>query len=298
MTHSAVGHTVKIVNLVPAVGRNVVLAKLALPVVDVAPARIAATAPAVGDALRVAGFGRTADQWVPDQLSTAKFAVDTVSAAALTVVGTDSPDATTCMGDAGGPAFREVGGQFELAAIHDKSWQNGCYTSTETRKGTFETRVDDLASWVQQVVAPTASKVLGKMSAQCLDQSFVNGQAQPLVQAWQCWDSVQENQRWVLNWVTPDSVTIVNKLSGQCLDQSFVNGQAQPLVQAWQCWASVQNNQRWVVQPHYEDNSVSLVNKASGQCLDQDYTGGQPHPGLQAWQCWEGSAGTQRWVRN
>jgi hypothetical protein len=76
----AAGHTVKITTLVPAADRDAVLAKLALPIVDVAPVPLTTCAPAAGDVLRIGGYGRTADTWVPDRLSTATFTVNVSTA--------------------------------------------------------------------------------------------------------------------------------------------------------------------------------------------------------------------------
>ncbi|MEU4246910.1 trypsin-like serine protease [Amycolatopsis sp. NPDC026612] len=296
LTGSA-GHTVKITTLVPATDRDAVLAKLALPVVDVAPVPLATQAPAAGDVLRIGGYGRTADTWVPDRLSTASFAVSGVNGTALAVTAVTG-DATTCLGDAGGPALRENGAQVELAAINARSWQHGCYTSAETRQGTTETRVDDLGTWVRQVTAPVAATIVSKASGQCLDQDWTGGQEHPKLNAWQCWTPPGTNQQWKVAWVSGDTVTITNSLSGKCLDQDYTDNQPHPTVNAWQCWTPPGVNQTWTVQPHYEDGTVTLVNKLSGQCLDQDYTDNQPHPTVNAWQCWAPAGVNQRWILN
>ncbi|MEV7095958.1 trypsin-like serine protease [Amycolatopsis sp. NPDC051045] len=296
---ATIGHTVNVVQLVPHADRDVVLARLALPVFDVAPIAIAATPVAAGNVLRVAGFGRTTTEWVPDRFSTTQFKVDTVAPSTLAITGTAQADATTCKGDAGGPAFRENGGTFELVGINLSSWQHGCYTESETRIGTTESRVDDLASWVAQSTAAQSAVIKGKASGQCLDQDYTGNQEHPTVQAWQCWTPTTGNQQWTLVRVAgADTVQIVNKLSGKCLDQAFANNQPTALVQAWQCWTTVQDNQRWVIQPHYEDNTITLVNKKSGQCLDQTFTNGTAQPAVQAWQCWNPSTPNQRWARN
>ncbi|MEU9953979.1 trypsin-like serine protease, partial [Streptomyces sp. NPDC047939] len=49
----------KIVELVPRTDRDVVLARLDRPVTDVAPATLATTAPAAGEELKFAGYGRS-----------------------------------------------------------------------------------------------------------------------------------------------------------------------------------------------------------------------------------------------
>src|SRR5947208_5681588 len=71
LTHTTVGHTVAITTLVPAQDRAVVLAKLAVPVMDTQRVHIAGSAPVHGDVLHADWFGRTATTWVPDQLTTA-----------------------------------------------------------------------------------------------------------------------------------------------------------------------------------------------------------------------------------
>lgn len=243
---STAGHTVKITTLVPATDRDAVLAKLALPVVDITPVPLATRAPAVGDVLRIGGYGRTADAWVPDRLSTASFTVSGVNGTALAVAATTG-DATTCLGDAGGPALRENGTQVELAAINNRSWQHGCFASIETRQGTLETRVDDLGAWVSQVTAPAAATITSKASGQCLDQDWSNGREHPTVNAWTCWTPNQSNQQWKLSWLSRDTVQVVNARSAKCLDQDYTNGQPHPAVNAWQCWTTYQPNQRWIL---------------------------------------------------
>jgi secreted trypsin-like serine protease len=142
------GRTVAVVDLVPHESRNVVLAKLATKV-DIVPVAIAATAPADGETLRVAGYGRTADEWVPNRLHAAAFTVQAVQGTTVSITGATG-DAAICKGDAGGPALRESGGHVELVAITSASWQHGCFGEIETRTGAVEIRVDDLAGWIGQ----------------------------------------------------------------------------------------------------------------------------------------------------
>ncbi len=146
------GQVRNVVQLVPRTDRDLALAKLASAVPDVTPARIRTTKPVAGDAVRVAGFGRTAADWVPDRMHSGTFSVQTVSATWLTVVGNAATPATVCKGDAGGPAFREVSGGFELVAVNSRSYQSGCFIETETRQGAIAVRVDDMAAWVAQTV--------------------------------------------------------------------------------------------------------------------------------------------------
>ncbi|WBB52258.1 trypsin-like serine protease [Verrucosispora sp. WMMD573] len=141
------GHRLAVVSVVPHPDRNLALGELSGPVKDITPIAVGA-APVAGEVLRVAGFGRTATEWVPDRMHTDTVAVGAVSGTSFTVTGT-SPGVSLCKGDAGGPAFREVQGRFELVGINDVSWQKGCLGETETRDGAIETRADDLGEWIR-----------------------------------------------------------------------------------------------------------------------------------------------------
>ncbi|HEX8631011.1 MAG TPA: trypsin-like serine protease [Catenuloplanes sp.] len=156
------GHSARITNLVPHPDRNIVLAMLDQPVRDIAPIAPAASGSRVGEQLRVAGFGRTRTEWVPNTMHTALFTVDTVDAGSLRISPHTPIDATICKGDAGGPAFRETAGKPELVAINDTAWQGGCLGSTETRQGGTEARVDDILDWLRSnTVDPGWSSISG-----------------------------------------------------------------------------------------------------------------------------------------
>ncbi|MFF4384777.1 trypsin-like serine protease, partial [Kitasatospora sp. NPDC001547] len=148
------GQVRDIAELVPRTDRDLVLARLATPVTDIPPLAVATTAPATGEELTVAGFGRTRTEWVPDKLHSAAFTVGTVDPTGLGIAAKAPADAAVCKGDTGGPALRKVGDRQELAAVNSRSWQNGCLGSTETtRTGAYETRTDDLGDWLQQTVS-------------------------------------------------------------------------------------------------------------------------------------------------
>ncbi len=144
--------TATVTKIVPHADRDIVLAKLKFRVSGIDPVPVGTTAPAAGDVLRAAGFGRTTAEWVPDRAHTAAFAVDAVGAGTLDLSGSDA-GARICKGDAGGPLLRETGAGAELVAIHHTAWQNLCYGSTDTRQGAVDTRVDDLAGWIAQTTA-------------------------------------------------------------------------------------------------------------------------------------------------
>ncbi|MFH8336529.1 trypsin-like serine protease [Streptomyces sp. AM6-12] len=143
------GSTQQVVSLVPRTDRDVVMAQLAKPVTGVTPVRVAAAAPATGDEVQAAGFGRTHDEWVPGQVHAAAFTVQSTAATTLDLAG-KSDGAAICKGDTGGPVLSTTG---TVVGVSSLSWQGGCLgtDATETRTGAVAARVDDLSSWVQQV---------------------------------------------------------------------------------------------------------------------------------------------------
>ncbi|WP_258724739.1 S1 family peptidase [Cellulomonas sp. NS3] len=155
------GHVVPAALLVPHADRDVVLVRLATAVPDVAPVKVASTAPVTGEALTVTGYGRTSTQLVPDTAHAATYTVNLVGPGTLGIEA-ESAGATICKGDAGGPALRTTAtGAVELVAIHHTASQGGCLGSTTTAQGATETRVDDIRDWVHQntKVSPGADTV-------------------------------------------------------------------------------------------------------------------------------------------
>jgi Trypsin len=148
------GHRLAVTQVVPHPSRDVVLAKLAAPVPDIAPVAIDTAAPAAGETLRVAGFGRTATEWVPDRLHAAALTVQDVGDGAFGLAAPAETPATVCKGDGGGPTLRPSGTSFRLIGLHQSSGQAGCFGAPAGQTGgaTVETRLDDLATWVQQNV--------------------------------------------------------------------------------------------------------------------------------------------------
>ncbi|WP_344960364.1 S1 family peptidase [Streptomyces thioluteus] len=149
------GSVVDVVELVPRGDRDVVMARLAKPAEGVAPLAIGFNPLLQGEDVWASGYGRTGDEWVPDRLHYGKFAVGAVK---NTSVGVTSKDGVAlCQGDTGGPAFRLLGGRAELVGVNSQSWQGGCLgsDSAETRKDALDTRVDDIAGWIQSVSSRT-----------------------------------------------------------------------------------------------------------------------------------------------
>ncbi|MFD9896434.1 trypsin-like serine protease, partial [Amycolatopsis sp. NPDC059027] len=155
------GQVVPVTSLVPRPDRNLVLVRLATAVTGVAPVKIGNTEPRRDEILRVAGYGRTKTEWAPSKLHTATFSVSALAPTTIGITG-QTPDANTCKGDSGGPAFRDNNGWPELVALNDRSWQAGCLGETETRRGTVETRLDNITDWIEQQMLGLAATPASK----------------------------------------------------------------------------------------------------------------------------------------
>ena len=145
------GVRVAVTEVIPHPELNLVLGRLATPVTGIAPVRLGAAA-TPGETLLVAGYGRTATEWVPDKLHVAEVTVGEVSSGGFGVAAADG-GATTCQGDAGGPALRTVSGGVELVGVHDSGYQGGCYGATGDRRDAVETRADQLGNWIGRFAA-------------------------------------------------------------------------------------------------------------------------------------------------
>ncbi|MFF8770861.1 trypsin-like serine protease [Kitasatospora sp. NPDC015120] len=148
--------SVGIAELVPYSGRDLVMARLATPVEGITPVRLSSAAPAVGESLRIPGYGRTANEWLPSSLHTTTHTVDAVTASGLDTAPV-AGHASLCAGDAGAPLLRTRNGSVELAGLASRSWQGGCLGSTEARTGASSTRTDDITAWINATRHTTAT---------------------------------------------------------------------------------------------------------------------------------------------
>jgi hypothetical protein len=147
------GTRVGVTDLVAHPGRDVVLAELDSWISNVTPIPIATSPPASGETLRITGYGRSGAQWVPDTAHTTTVTAGASTDTTLAITGQDDK-APICKGDAGGPTFKEQGGNVELVAIHSLSGQKGCTGApADATSGATETRIDGLAGsgWVTSV---------------------------------------------------------------------------------------------------------------------------------------------------
>jgi hypothetical protein len=153
------GQVLSVVQVIPHPTRDVALAKLSLRVTDVAPIRLSGTAPAAGQPLRIAGYGRTATEWVPTRLWAAAALVGAVAGESFDWTEPAGDEVTACQGDAGGPVFRVSGSQPELVGVNTTAGQGGCLDAPDDNaRGASAARVDDLATWIaRNAVEPTAN---------------------------------------------------------------------------------------------------------------------------------------------
>lgn len=142
LTSTTTGHTSDVVELIPHTDRDLVVARLSRPATGITPVPLATAAPAPGDRLTVAGYGRTKTQWRPNTLHTAAFTLNSTTGTALNISGASANDAI-CKGDTGAPILRERSGGFELAGVASRSWQGGCLGESETRTDAIASRTDN-----------------------------------------------------------------------------------------------------------------------------------------------------------
>ncbi|MGW2874801.1 FG-GAP-like repeat-containing protein [Streptomyces sp. NPDC001233] len=140
------GQVREVVELVPRPDRDLVMARLDSPTTGITPVSLAKSAPAAGEELKVAGFGRTKDEWSPLKLHTAVFTVDSVTDSTLAMSGKTAADAI-CAGDSGAPIVRQRDGKTELVGLASQSWQGGCFGTdpAQTRNSAISTRLDNIA---------------------------------------------------------------------------------------------------------------------------------------------------------
>ncbi|MFE2726753.1 RICIN domain-containing protein [Kitasatospora sp. NPDC059327] len=259
------GQVRDVVELVPRPDRDLVLARLVNPVTDIAPLTVSTTAPALGEELQVPGYGRTATDWLPDQLHSAAFTVGAVTPTGLDLTPKAGTPAALCKGDTGSPAVRTVNGKAELAGVTSLSWQNGCFGSAETaHSGAVDVRVDDLGGWIQQVRATDwKTPLVNTNSGKCLEienSQLVNGAR---AQQWTCYD--MPTSRWIFHWAG-DGWEVVNSNSGKALEIADSLKTDGAPAQQWS-YAGIAT-QKWDLVKG--TNGYALKNRNSGKALEID----------------------------
>ncbi|MGV9316396.1 FG-GAP-like repeat-containing protein [Streptomyces sp. NPDC003691] len=179
--YAGTAHTSAIAELVPAQGRDVVMARLATYApADIPVVALADTPMNVGDEATFAGLGRTKTEWVPAKVHTANFTIDGTDATTLAISGKTTGD-SVCQGDIGGPLLRETDNGPELVGLATRSWQGGCLgtSASETRTNAQAVRTDDLGEWISATANRAWTRQLaagdfsgdGKTDAVVIDQT-------------------------------------------------------------------------------------------------------------------------------
>jgi hypothetical protein len=131
---------VKINHVVPRGDRDVVLARLATPVTGIAPATLAASAPADGTELVAAGYGRTGTAWVPGSPHNSKATQSGTTATTVEMTG-----GRMCKGDAGGPV---LDGNGRVTAVQSRADHTGCLGQPGQGTSATAARTDDITEWL------------------------------------------------------------------------------------------------------------------------------------------------------
>ncbi|MFC7527613.1 S1 family peptidase [Actinoplanes sp. GCM10030250] len=146
------GYEVEVVAVHQADGADVALAELAEPVTGVTPIRVATGPPAVGEVLRLTGFGLTTrggDTAPASRLQTGEFAVDAIGDSLLETSGrSPRPDTSPCPHDSGGPYFREAPGEAPVLVAVVSSGPGCPHTGPD-----FSARLDNLNDWITGTMA-------------------------------------------------------------------------------------------------------------------------------------------------
>ena len=283
------GQARTVLEVVPHPDRNVVLARLSAAVTGVSPVPLATVAPAAGDVLRVAGFGRTGTGWAPDRAQGAAF---TVRSAAGGTVELGGGAASLCQGDAGAPMLRAATGGPALAAVAATSSQAGCLDSAGGGDTAGATRVDDLGAWVRDATTrPYAIRNVA--TGKCVDVPNYGSGAigQPLYQ-YTCDNTPSDNQLWFFDARGRTAAgevlySVRNAKDNLCVDPPGYDSVAPGTRMAEYYCGGAEDNQFFRMAPR--GAGFWLVNDKSGLCLDVvgSATGGNDAP-LDVFACADG----------
>jgi Ricin-type beta-trefoil lectin domain-like/Ricin-type beta-trefoil lectin domain/Trypsin len=268
LSQVAGGQSVPVVRVVPHPDRDLVLARLAVAVTDVAPVAVATTAPADGDILTAAGFGRTATDWVPDTPHLGTFTVGNATSTVLSLTGTDSGQVGPCKGDAGGPGLRESGGTVQLVAVsHSADGQGGCLgADPAAAHGGTQTRVDDLGAWFARYLPEkSVSTITNANSGLCLAISAGSTETSARALQWTCQGGTEQD--WRLAKRPSGGYEIRNDHSNLCL--AIGSGSTTTGAQAlqWTCEGDTHLEQTWELVPGSSTGYYALRNANSHLCL-------------------------------
>lgn len=132
---------------------DIALLELATPVVGITPSELFRGTPHVDDVLTLVGFGAggTGNSGEDGTYGTKRVGetpIDGVSVRLITWDFENNSESNTAPGDSGGPAFLDVGGEFQIAGITSGGSNNDSSIGDES----FDTRVDAYADWIDTVI--------------------------------------------------------------------------------------------------------------------------------------------------
>ncbi|MER7283696.1 trypsin-like serine protease [Dactylosporangium sp. NPDC000244] len=143
------GHVVHVVSVWQGPSGDIAMAKLAKPVYDIVPLRVAEKAPAIGDVLRITGWGKlvSTDTAPAGHLQTGQVKVSAVAPGTIGVKGyRPAPDTSACEYDSGAPYIAETGRNARFPVLVSvESTGPACPHDQEEAT----TRVDPLHDWIR-----------------------------------------------------------------------------------------------------------------------------------------------------
>jgi Ricin-type beta-trefoil lectin domain/Trypsin len=293
LSQTAGGQSVPVVRVVPHPDRDLVLARLAVAVTDVTPVAVATTAPADGDILTAAGFGRTANEWVPDVPHLGTFTVGDAASSVVSLTGTDAGQVGPCKGDAGGPGLRESGGTVQLVAVsHTADGQGGCLgADPAAAHGGTQTRVDDLGAWFARYLPEkSVSTIANANSHLCLAIGAGSTENGARALQWTCQGGTEQD--WRLTKRPSGAYEVRNDHSNLCL--AIGSNSTTPGSEAlqWPCGGDTHLEQTWELVPGAA-GTYALRNANSHLCLAMGAASTEVgHIAIQ-WTCQGGSE--QQW---
>ena len=145
------GHVVSVIEDYQAPAGDIAIAKLSEPIYDIVPLRLPSHPPAVGDILRITGWGSLSDvdPKPATHLQTGQVKVTAVSDTVVGVVGyAPKPTTSGCLYDSGAPYFAEAPHQLPRLVSVESNGPSCPHSQQETTA-----RVDPVVPWMLRTMA-------------------------------------------------------------------------------------------------------------------------------------------------
>jgi secreted trypsin-like serine protease len=146
--NASAGHEVRVVGVRQAPAADVALVLIDRAVTDIAPIRLATTAPVPGEELRLTGFGSTDGDAsrTPARMQTGLFTVTSVDDVSIGTTGrAPRRDTSACPRDSGGPYVRARAGRPAVLVAVVSGGPRCPHTGEDT-----SARVNTLAAWIAE----------------------------------------------------------------------------------------------------------------------------------------------------